>query len=104
MRAKLYITGIPFYFTEAKLRSLLAPCHVRSLTFLHTVHGDVGMVELSSLEDAQRVTTTLSRYTLENGCKLSAIPQDSPEGHELEQMADRIAKKDSVGSKPHAAV
>lgn len=103
MRARLYITGIPFYFTEAKLRSLLAPCHVRSLTFLHTVHGDVGMVELSSLEDAQRVTTTLSRYTLEDGCKLSAIPPDTLEGQTLGRMAERIVKVQGVGSKPHAA-
>jgi hypothetical protein len=102
MRAKLYITGIPCYLTEAKLRSVLAHCHLRSLTFIHTVHGDVGMVELSSLEDAQNVTATLSRYTLEDGCKLSAIPQDSSEGQALDQMAERIVKQ-ALWAKPHTA-
>lgn len=103
MRARLYITGIPFYFTEAKLRSVLADCHVCSLTFLRTVHGDVGIVELSCLEDAQRVTATLSRYTLDDGCKLSAVPPDTLEGQALGQMYDRIAKVQGVGPKPHAA-
>ncbi|WP_447985589.1 RNA recognition motif domain-containing protein [Nitrospira sp. Nam74] len=103
MQTKLYITGIPFYVTETKLRALLAPCHIQSLTFIHTIHGDVGMVELTSLEDAQRVTATLSRLTLDDGCKLFAVPHDTPEGHALEQLAARIAKKHGLASKPHAA-
>lgn len=94
MGAKLYITGIPFYVTETKLRAFLDDYHLRSLTLIQTVQGDVGVVELDSLEDAQKLTATLSHstiYTLEGGCKLSVVQADSPEGQTLEQFANRIA-------------
>jgi hypothetical protein len=102
MRAKLYITDIPFYLTETKLRLLLAPCRLHSLTFIHTVHGDVGVAELNSLQDAQTLSVILSRFTLEDGCKLSAIPAETSEGQTLEQLANRVAKKQTVESKTHA--
>ena len=94
MGAKLYITGIPFYLTERKLRSLLDDFHPHSFTLIQTVQGDVGVVELDSSEDAQKLTATLSRstlFTLEGGCKLSVVQADSPEGRRLEQLANHIA-------------
>lgn len=90
MRAKLYITGIPFYFTEMRLRVLLGDYHLHSLTFVHTVHGDVGVVELNSLEDAQMLTASLSRFTLEGDCKLSVVPTESREGHAIERLLSRM--------------
>jgi hypothetical protein len=102
MRAKLYITGIPFYLTESKLRSLLAPCPLHSLTFIHTVHGNVGIAELNALQDAQTLSVILSRYTLEDGCKLSAVPAESSKGYMVEQLVNRIAKKQTVETKGHA--
>ena len=90
MYAKLYITDIPFYLTETKLRSILDDYHLHSLTFIRTVHGDVGVLELNSLEDAQMLTATLSRFTLEDGSKLSVVPADSREGQTIEQLVSRI--------------
>jgi hypothetical protein len=91
MHAKLYITDIPFYLTETKLRSILDDYHLRSLTWIHTVEADVGVVELATLEDAQKLTATLSRFTLEDGCKLSVVPADSREGQTIEQLLSGIA-------------
>lgn len=93
MGAKLYITGIPFYLTETKLRPLLDGYHVHSLSFVQTVHGDVGVVELDSVEDAQMLTSTLSHssvFTLEGGCKLSAVQANSSEGQSLERFINRL--------------
>ena len=91
MYAKLYITDIPFCLTETQLRSILDDYHLRSLIFIHTVQGDVGVVELNSLEDAQNLTATLSRFTLEDGCKLSVVPAESRAGQTIEQLVLRIA-------------
>jgi hypothetical protein len=91
MHAKLYITDIPFSLTETKLRSILDDYHLHSLTFIHTVDGDVGVVELDTLEDAQKLTETLSRYPVEDGCKLSVVPAESRAGQTIEQLISRIA-------------
>lgn len=103
MRAKMYITGIPSYLTAQKLRLLLDDYHLHYLNFIHTVHGNIGVVELNSLEDAQMLTATLSRFTLEDGCKLTAVPAGSSEGQKLEQLANHIAETQILGSKNHAA-
>ena len=95
MGARLYITGIPFYLTKTKLRPLLDDYHLHSLTFIETAQGDVGRVELDSEEDAEMLTATLSRcsvFTLEGGCKLSAVQAASSEGQRLEKFANRLAK------------
>lgn len=92
MHPKLYITDIPYYLTETKLRSVLGDYHLHSLTFIHTVHGDVGVVELDTLEDAQKLTVTFSRFTLEDGCKLSAIPAESRAGQTIEERLSHITQ------------
>jgi hypothetical protein len=91
MYPKLYIVDIPFYLTQTKLRSILHDYHLHSLTFIHTVHGDVGMVELDTLENAQKLTATLSRFTLEDGRKVSVFPAESLAGQGIEQLVSRIA-------------
>jgi hypothetical protein len=98
MHAKLYIIDIPFYLTETKLRSILANYHLHSLTFIHTVHGDVGVVELDTLEDAQKLTATLSRFTLEDGCKLSVVPAESRAGQTIQQLVSRVAHSEEQQS------
>ena len=96
MGAKLYITGIPFYLTETKLRPLLNDYHLHSLTVIETVDGDVGVVEVDSVKDAEILMETLARYTvftIEGGCKLSIVQAASSEGQRLEeQFARRIAR------------
>ena len=96
MGAKLYITGIPFYLTETKLRPLLNDYHLHSLTVIETVDGDVGVVEVDSVKDAEMLTETLSRFTVftnEGGWKLSVVQAASSEGQRLEQQfAHCIAK------------
>ena len=91
MNAKLYITDIPVCLTETKLRSILDNYHLQSLTFIQTLDGDVGIVELNSLQDAQNLTATLSRFTLEDGCKLSVVPAESRAGQTIEQLVLRSA-------------
>ena len=91
MNAKLYITDIPVCLTEAKLRSILDNYHLQSLTFIHTLDGDVAIVELNSLQDAQNLTTTLSHFTLEDGCKLSVVPAESRAGQTVERLVLRSA-------------
>lgn len=91
MYAKLYITDIPFSLTETKLRSILRGYQTHSVAFIHTVHGNVGVVQVYTLEDAHKVTATLSNLTLKDGKKLSVYPADSIAGQAIEQLLPHIA-------------
>ena len=86
VHATLYITDIPLSLTETKLRSILHGYQIHSLTFIHTIHGNVGMVHAYTLEDAHKISATLSRF------KLSIYPAESIAGQGIEQLLPQIAE------------
>lgn len=92
MHPKLYICSSPYYLTERELRSALGGCPVHSLSVIQSVYGVIGVIELNSLNDSQRVTEVLSQCTL-GECRLTVVPAESRAGQTIEEMVSRLSVK-----------
>lgn len=90
MHPKLYICSSPYYLTETELRSALGTSPFRSLSLVQSVYGVVGVIELNSPDESQRIIEVLSRLTL-GDCTLTVVKAESRAGQTIEEMLSRLS-------------
>lgn len=92
MHPKLYVFSSPYYLTEPELRSAVGDYPVHSLSVIQSIYGVIGVIELNSPGDSQKVTEVLSQCTL-GDCKLTVVPAESRAGHTIKEMVSRLSER-----------
>jgi RNA recognition motif-containing protein len=93
MRAKLFISGFPHYFSEQKLRSLVSQYgHIASASIVRSARGPLGLIEMFSLEEAANAAKALTGQK-SDGKVLEVTTGETERGVELEQLFTALSGK-----------